>query len=98
MADRYLITYDIDGGTKTDYEAVWDAVDHNYNIGNISSYFKLNSLTTTYAIKSNITIEKITKIFYNATNKPMDVIVVKVIDSDWHITTNDANTLKKHKF
>ena len=98
MADRYLITFDIDGGTKTDYKAVLDAVIRNYSAGNISSYFRLNSLTTTYAIKSNITIKKITSIFYNATNKRMDVIVVKVIDSDWSIAVNDANTLKKHKF
>ena len=98
MADRYLITFDIAGGTKTDYEAVLDAVTSNYSAGNISSYIKLNSLTTTYAIKSNIAINQITSIFSNATNKSVHVIVVKVIDSDWSIETNDANTLKKHKF
>ena len=98
MDDRYLITFDISGGIKADYDAVMDAVDRNHGAGNISSYIRLNSLTTTYAIRSNIAIKKITDIFYNATSKRMDVIVVKVIDSDWHIATDDANILKKHKF
>ena len=98
MDDRYLITFDIRGGSKTDYDAVLDAVDRNHGAGNISSYIRLNSLTTTYAIRSNIAIRKISDIFYNATSKHIDVIVVKVIDSDWYITTDDANTLKKHKF
>ena len=98
MDDRYLITFDINDGTETDYDAVLDAVDRNYGNGNISSYLRLNSLTTTYAIRSNITIKKIRDIFYNATNKVVDVIVVKVIDSDWHIANDDADTLEKHKF
>ena len=38
------------------------------------------------------------KIFCNAANNNIDVIVVKVIDSDWNISDNDDKDLKDHKF
>ena len=98
MADRYLITFDIKDGAKADYDAVLDAVAHNNKNGTISSYCRPSSLTTTYAIKSNSTIKQITNMFYTATPKPMNVIVVKVIDSDWNISPEDAKTLTEHKF
>ena len=98
MADRYLITFDIDQKTKTGYDAVLNAVDHNYNNNNISSYLRLSSLTTTYAIKSNLSTSQIMKIFCDATNNNIDIIVVKVIDSAWNISANDAKDLKDHKF
>ena len=98
MANKYLITFDIDQRTKTGYDAVLNAVAHNYNNNNISSYLRLSSLTTTYAIKSNLSINQIMKIFCNVTNNDIDIIVVKVIDSDWCISDNDDKDLKDIKF
>ena len=98
MADRYLITFDIDQRTKTGYDAVLNAVVHNYNNNNISSYLRLSSLTTTYAIKSNLSINQIMKIFCDVTNNNIDIIVVKVIDSDWNMSPKDDKDLEDIKF
>ena len=98
MANKYLITFDIDQKTKTGYDTVLNAVAHNYDNDHISSYIRLSSLTTTYAIKSNLSTNQIMKIFCNATNNNIDIIVVKVIDSAWNISAKDANDLKDHKF
>ena len=98
MADRYLITFDISEGSDKDYGDVLDSVNENWKSGNISSYYRINSLTTTYAIKSDLIIRQILNIFKNATSKRIDLIVVKVIDSDWSVTTKDNDILTKHNF
>ena len=98
MADRYLITFDISKGSDQDYGDVLDSVNENWKSGNISSYYRINSLTTTYAIKSDLTIGQILNIFKKATSKRIDLIVVKVIDSDWNIAAKDDDILTKHKF
>ena len=98
MADRYLITFDISEGSDKDYTDVLNSVRENWKSDNISSYYRINSLTTTYAIKSDLTIRQILNIFKKATSKRIDLIVVKVIDSDWNVSKKDDDILTKHKF
>ena len=98
MADRYLITFDISEGSDKDYTDVLNSVRENWKSDNISSYYRINSLTTTYAIKSDLTIRQILNVFKKATSKRIDLIVVKVIDSDWNVSEKDDDILTKHKF
>ena len=98
MADRYLITFDISEGSDKDYTDLLNSVRENWKSDNISSYYRINSLTTTYAIKSDLTIRQILNVFKKATSKRIDLIVVKVIDSDWNVSEKDDDILTKHKF
>ena len=68
------------------------------NSDSIIHHIKCTTYQTTYVIKSNLSTNQIMKIFCNAANNNIDVIVVKVIDSDWNISDNDDKDLKDHKF
>ena len=94
---KFLVTFDIVNGQSSDYDKVHQVVKSNYPT-NFSGYICLRSLSTTYAIKSSLSVEKIKNIFRDSISKSVRVIVVKYVEITGLLLTVDVNFLNENEY
>ncbi len=98
MASKYLITFDIVGGTNEDYDDILKMVKTKYNANLLSSSIQLGSLSTVYLIKTNLTEVELKDMFRNTISKTMYVIVVKYISRAWLLQKPDSDHLNNNHY
>lgn len=90
---RYLVTYDIKGASDDpkNYHDARHKLDLNIEIAcrdkKINSYKKLESVSTTYLIKSILNISQIKELFKKSTDVSFNFIVVKYSEYDGELSS-----------
>lgn len=98
MAENYLIICNIDNATIDDHKDIVKTINKQQELGNIKRFTRISIFDVAYAIHTKYSMREIINLFRNARTVRTHVMVVKYIDSEWFLPSNDSNNLSAHNF